>query len=104
MKNNTLFQKFLITSNIVLLSFVVFVLINGFRKDDKPTRFTEIDAERINIIGENGKPVLVLTNKKRIPGPSMNGKSYSPNIIDGRNYFAGMVFFNELGDEVGGLI
>ncbi len=103
MKNNT-FQKFLIVSNIALLSFVVFIGINGFRKDDNHARFTEIDAERINIIGENGKPVLVLTNKNHIPGPSMNGKSYSPDIIDGRKYFAGLLFFSEAGDEVGGLI
>src|ERR1700759_2471813 len=104
MKPTSAFQKFLIGSNIVLLSFVVFVLINGFRKDDKPAHFTEIDAERINIIGESGRPVLVLSNKKHIPGPSMNGKNYSPDIIDGRKYFAGMMFYNELGDEVGGLI
>jgi len=104
MKPTSPFQKFLIGSNVVLLSFVVFVLINGFRKGDKPAHFTEINAERINIIGESGRPVLVLSNKKHIPGPSMNGKNYSPDIIDGRKYFAGMMFYNELGDEVGGLI
>src|SRR5476651_2542352 len=104
MKNNNNFQKFLIVSNITLLAFITFILLNGFRKDDKPAKFTEIDAERINIIGENGKPVLVLSNKKHIPGPSMNGKAYSPNIIDGRKYFAGLLFFSEAGDEVGGLI
>ena len=104
MKLNSPFQKFLIISNIVLLSCMVFILINGFGKADKPAHFTEIDAERINIIGENGKPVLVLSNKKHIPGPSMNGKSYSPDIIDGRKYFSGLIFFNEQGDEVGGLI
>jgi len=104
MKHNNSFQKFLIASNIMLLSFIVFILVNGFRKDDKPAHFTEIDAERINITGENGRPVLVLSNKKRIPGPSMNGKNYLPDVIDGRKYFAGLPFFNEVGDEVGGLI
>src|SRR5471030_1576737 len=103
MKNSS-FQKLLIASNIVLLFFLMYIIVNGFSKDDKSAHFTEIDAERINIIGDNGRPVLVISNKKRIPGPSMNGKSYSPDIIDGRKYFAGMIFFNEQGDEVGGLI
>jgi len=104
MKNNGNFQKFLVASNLILLAFIVFILSNGFRSGDEHAHFTEIDAERINIIGESGRPVLVISNKKRIPGPSMNGKNYSPEVIDGRKYFAGMIFFNELGDEVGGLI
>ena len=104
MKQNNNFQKFLIASNLVLLCFILFILSNGFRTGSKHEQFTEIDAERINIIGDNGRPVLVISNKKRIPGPSMNGKSYSPEVIDGRKYFAGMLFFNEQGDEVGGLI
>jgi len=82
----------------------MYIIVNGFSKDDKSAHFTEIDAERINIIGENGRPVLVLTNKKHIPGPSMDGKNYPPDIIDGRKYFAGLLFFSEAGDEVGGLI
>jgi len=102
--NNSTFQKFLVASNIALLALVTYILVNGFSRDDRSAHFTEIDAERVNIIGENGRPVLVLTNKKRIPGPSMNGKSYSPDIIDGRKYFTGLLFFNEAGDEVGGLI
>ena len=52
----------------------------------------------------HGKPVLVLANRKYIPGPSADGKRYSRDIIDGRKYFAGLLFFNELGDEVGGMI
>ncbi|OCX54522.1 hypothetical protein BEL04_09815 [Mucilaginibacter sp. PPCGB 2223] len=103
MKNSG-FQKMLIVSNMIMLSFLTYVLVNGFSKDNKAARFTEIDAERINIIGENGRPVLVLTNKQRIPGPSASGRSYSPDIIDGRKYFAGLLFFSETGDEVGGLI
>jgi hypothetical protein len=104
MKPINTFQKLLIVSNLIMLSFIAFILLNGFRNADDHPHFKEVDAERINIIGENGKPVLVLTNKNHIPGPSMNGKSYSPEVIDGRKYFAGMVFFNEQGDEVGGLI
>ena len=34
----------------------------------------------------------------------MNGKTYPREVIDGREYFSGMLFFNELGDEVGSII
>lgn len=68
------------------------------------SRFTEIDAERINIIGTNDRPVLALSNRRLIPGPSMNGKDYPPSVADGRDLLSGMIFFNEEGDEVGGLI
>ena len=34
----------------------------------------------------------------------MNGKSYPRALADGRDLLSGMIFFNEEGDEVGGLI
>jgi hypothetical protein len=102
MKSKSLIRA-LIISNIILVSFVIFILLSAFGKRDKKDDFTEINAERINIIGENGKPVLVISNKRLMPGPSMNGKTYPRDIVDGREYMSGMIFFNELGDEVGGL-
>ena len=67
-------------------------------------RVTLIEAERINIVGEDGRPLMALSNRQRLPGPTMNGKEYPPEVADGRNLLAGMIFFNEEGDEVGGLI
>jgi hypothetical protein len=34
----------------------------------------------------------------------MNGTEYPAEVADGRNLVSGMIFFNEEGDEVGGLI
>ena len=34
----------------------------------------------------------------------MNGKDYPRSLADGRDLLSGMIFFNEQGDEVGGLI
>ncbi len=104
MKKSLSLIKLLVVTNVILIAFVCFLLLTGFSSRDKTGQFTEINAERINIIGENGKPVLVLTNKNRIPGPSANGRDYPRDIIDGRKYFSGLLFFNEQGDEVGGLI
>ncbi len=95
--------RLLVTCNILLMGFIVVFLISGFTGKDK-VKFTEVDAERINIVGANGKPVLALSNKRLIPGPAMNGKTYPKEYADGREYFSGIIFFNELGDEVGGLI
>lgn len=90
---------------IILLAIVNgFILFCAFDDHVKVKRFEEIDAERINIIGANGKPVMSLSNKRLIPGPSMNGKTYPKEYADGRQYFSGIIFFNEQGDEVGGLI
>ena len=93
----------LIACNILSLGAVIVLLI--FTISGKMhARVTELDAERLNIIGMNGRPVLVLSNRRLIPGPSMNGKDYPRGLADGRELVSGMIFFNEEGDEVGGLI
>lgn len=82
----------------------IFILFTALKYKIQPTHFEEIDAERINIVGTNGKPVMALSNKRLIPGPAMNGKVYPKEYADGRELFSGIIFFNEQGDEVGGLI
>ena len=104
MKNLSPLMRFLVISNIILMGIVCFFVLSSFKDQSVTETFTEINAERINIIGGNGKPVMVISNRKRIPGPGMNGKTYSRDVIDGREFMSGMIFFNELGDEVGGLI
>ncbi len=103
MKQHPFFVRFLIASNIALISFIAFVFLTGFDKNDKPKNFTEINVERINVLGTGGKPVLVISNRRLMPGPVINGKSYSRDVVDGREFMSGMIFFNELGDEVGGI-
>jgi hypothetical protein len=90
---------------ITLVLLNALLLLSSFRnKNGKKERFEEIEAERISIMGTNGKPVMVLSNKRLIPGPAMNGKTYPKEYADGREQFSGIIFFNEAGDEVGGLI
>ncbi|MBK8496859.1 MAG: hypothetical protein IPL50_19095 [Chitinophagaceae bacterium] len=103
MKQHPYFVRFLIASNIILISFVAFIFLTGFDKNDKLKDFKEINVERINVIGTTGKPVLVISNRRLMPGPTINGKTYDRDVIDGREYMSGMIFFNELGDEVGGI-
>src|SRR5689334_7653580 len=95
--------RLLLISNLIAWSMIIVIVLSGFIAG-KHEKFREIDAERINIVGENGKPVMVLANKKQIPGPSMNGKDYPREISDGREFMSGIIFFNDQGDEVGGLV
>ena len=90
-------------SNIASWGLIIFFALTGFSFQSR-TKFSEIDAERVNIVGTNGKPVMVLANRRLIPGPSMNGKDYPRSLADGRDLLSGLIFFNEQGDEVGGLI
>lgn len=61
--------------------------------------FDEINVKRLNIVEPDGKYRLVLANSERFPGLFMEGKEYKHHSRDG----GGMLFFNDEGDEVGGL-
>jgi hypothetical protein len=61
-------------------------------------RADELTAQRINIVDANGTLRMVLSNKDRMHPGVMDGKT-----IDRPRPVAGMLFFNDVGDEVGGL-
>lgn len=63
-------------------------------------KFTEIDVERINIITPEGKAELVIANRNRIPHPVMGGKAFKRE----GPARPGIIFYNAIGDESGGLI
>jgi hypothetical protein len=104
MKQNPFFIRLLVLSNITLLSLLGVFLLTSFGKTEKSTRFKEIIAERINIVNADGTPVMAISNKQRIANPVMGGKKYPVATAEGREYMAGIIFFNELGDEMGGLV
>lgn len=64
-------------------------------------RFTEIDVERINIVENDGKLRMVLSNQMRQHPGTMDGVTYEE-----RKGIRppGLMFFTEKGDEVGGLV
>lgn len=61
-------------------------------------KFTEIDVERLNVREKNGQLLMTIANKDRMPDPIVNGKTWKTERP------AGMLFYNGLGDENGGLI
>ncbi|MFN8580874.1 MAG: hypothetical protein U0163_07870 [Gemmatimonadaceae bacterium] len=69
-----------------------------------PRRFPTIDVERINVRNADGSLALALAGRGRLPAPMLDGKSFPASLSEGRTTTAGMIFFNESGDEVGGMI
>jgi hypothetical protein len=78
----------------LLLSALMFA---GFGQTNQKTKLTEIDVERINIVERDGKLKMVISN----------GERQHPGVIDGKTLSRtrppGILFFNEKGDECGGL-
>jgi hypothetical protein len=70
--------------------------------ESQRTRFTEIDVERINVVEKDGKLRLTISNAERLPQPIIGGKSYPLRGGTGAGS-GGMIFFNDEGNENGGL-
>ncbi|MDQ4120744.1 MAG: hypothetical protein M3209_04785 [Acidobacteriota bacterium] len=84
---------------IATLACAVF-LLTAFAAQNKNQKFQEIDVERINIVEKDGKLRMVISNEARQHPGIVNGK-----IIERKGPRPpGMIFFNQLGDEMGGLI
>ena len=70
----------------------------AFRQGTASGKFDELTVGRINVLDADGTLRMVISNKDRM----------HPGVIDGRTIVrerpvAGLLFFNEAGDEVGGL-
>ena len=77
------------------------LLIAAFRPDVQTQEL--IKARRIELVNDDGRYALVLAARGRLPGPVFAGKEYPQELSGGRTTATGMIFFNERGDEVGGL-
>lgn len=74
--------------------------LSAFTIQNKKQKLEEIDVERINIVEKDGKLRMVISNQERQHPGIVNGK-----IIERKGPRPpGMIFFNHLGDEMGGLI
>jgi hypothetical protein len=73
------------------------LLFAGFGQTAQKTKFAEIDVERINIVEKDSKLKMVISN----------GERQHPGVVDGKTILRarppGILFFNDKGDECGGL-
>jgi hypothetical protein len=86
---------FVATTAILILAIVAYLQM-------RRTHFTEIDVQRINVVEPNGTLRLAITNHARMPDPVIEGKSYPLRTGTG-GAGAGLIFFNDEGNENGGL-
>jgi hypothetical protein len=87
-------RVYTVTSSLIL----VVLCTAAFRQTTATQTFGEINVARINVVDADGKLRLVISNKDRQHPGMMDGK-----MIERPRPVAGLLFFNEEGDEVGGL-
>src|SRR5437870_1809223 len=61
-------------------------------------KFDELTVERLNVVEKNGQLVAVIANTDRMPDPIVGGKTFKTERPPG------MIFYNGIGDECGGLV
>ena len=87
-------RVYAVTSSLIL----VVLCTAAFRQTTTSQAFGELTVGRINVVDADGKLRLVISNKDRMHPGMMDGK-----LIQRERPVAGLLFFNEEGDEVGGL-
>ncbi|MEA2604244.1 MAG: hypothetical protein QOF89_5236 [Acidobacteriota bacterium] len=80
--------------------FCAVLFLSAFAIHSRKPKFEEIDVERVNIVEKDGRLRMVISNEARQHPGIVNGKTLKR---DGPRP-PGMIFFNHLGDEMGGLI
>ncbi len=92
--------RFLKIYSVVATAILSVFLFSAAISQDAKTVFEVIDVERINIVESDGQLRMVISSQAR----------QHPGIMDGKILERsgprppGMIFFNHLGDEMGGLV
>ena len=92
-------------TNAIAVGLLVIVAVSAFvqARPAAKTKFDEIDVERINVREPDGKLRLTISNHTRLPEVVVGGKSYPLRGGTGVKS-AGLIFFNDEGNEDGGLV
>lgn len=91
--------NFLIAYAVLSTLFIMFFAFSSFSNKDKNEKFDELVVKKITVIGEDNSPRMVLSNETRQHSGRMNGKDWAK-----RERPSGIIFFNNQGDECGGLV
>jgi hypothetical protein len=93
-------QKALVAYSGALTAVFIGVMVSGAVQGIGPASFTEIDVQRINVREPDGTLRMVISNQTDFPEIPYRGREITHPARD----TAGMLFMNEEGTEVGGLI
>src|ERR1700743_3486659 len=91
--------KILQFCTLILTVTLIILAILFWRQTNATPHFKQIDAERINIVEKDGRLRLVISNQKSQHSGSIDGKE-----VPHRERSAGLIFFNDEGDECGGMV
>lgn len=91
--------NFLMAYAIASTMIICFFTFSSFKDKKDEKRIDEIVAKKITIVGEDNLPRMVLSNENRQHSGRMNGKEWPK-----RERPSGIIFFNNQGDECGGLV
>ena len=89
-----LLRAYVVVSSLIL----IVIAAAAFRQAPLPRSMGEITVERLNVVDANGTLRMVLAGKDKMHPGVMDGVT-----IERPRPVAGMLFFNDEGDEVGGL-
>ena len=87
----------------VAMTLLVVVAVSAFVQARARTTFDEIDVHRINVREANGTLRVTISNHARLPEAVIGGKTYPLRGGTGVQS-AGLIFFNDEGNEDGGLV
>ena len=92
-------------TNAIAIVTLVIVGVSAFvqARPAAKNKFDEIDVERINVREPDGRLRLTISNHARLPEVVVGGKSYPLRGGTGVKS-AGLIFFNDEGNEDGGLV
>lgn len=82
----------------VSFGLLVLLTITAFTQANAQQRIDELTVQRLNVVDANGTLRMVISNKDRMHPGVMDGVT-----INRPRPVAGLLFFNDEGDEVGGL-
>lgn len=82
----------------ISFALLAFLALAAFAQSNSTQRIDELTVQRLNVVDANGTLRFVLSNKDRMHPGVMDGVT-----INRPRPVAGMLFFNDEGDEVGGL-
>ena len=99
MKTTASKVKFLTAYSTVLTVLMASLFLFSFNKIRQIENFEEINVKRINVVEDDGTLRMVLSNQKLQHYGRIDGKDWEK-----RERPAGLLFFNDEGDECGGLI
>lgn len=89
-------QRFSVFYSVLLTIVVVLTTVGGAREPQTTTKFDEITVKKINVVEDDGTLRAVLA--------SSGGFNFGQRAEGGPVRIAGLMFYNEEGQETGGLV